>query len=316
MSSGSARYQRVPGTVRLFQAFGINVYLHWSWAVVAIVELQIRHSSYSSQIWNMAEYVSLFGIVLLHEFGHALACLSVGGRVDRVLLWPLGGIAYVRPPRRPGAFLWSLAAGPLVNVVLLPITIGLWVSFGGWETTSPSDFQTYLKMIAVINGVLLVFNMLPIYPLDGGQILQAILWFFIGPHRSLRVAAMIGLVGAGGVVVLAMYLGDIWLIVLTIFLVSQSLRGLKQAKAMATMLAVPRHAGTRCPVCHEAAPLGAYWRCPCGQPFDTFATAGQCPRCGARHETTGCPLCGETSPHLAWLTIAEGTIPQAVSRPI
>lgn len=72
--------------------------------------------------WNIAEYLALFGIVLLHEFGHALACRQVGGKAERVVLWPLGGIALVQPPPRPGALLWSIAAGPLVNLVLVPLT--------------------------------------------------------------------------------------------------------------------------------------------------------------------------------------------------
>ena len=61
-----------------------------------------------------------FLIVLLHEFGHALACRQVGGTANQIVLWPLGGVAYVNPPQRPGATLWSIAAGPLVNVALLP----------------------------------------------------------------------------------------------------------------------------------------------------------------------------------------------------
>ena len=316
MSSGSAKHRGVPGTWRIFQLFGINVYLHWSWALVAVFAIQARDRAYTSQIWNIAEYVSLIGIVLLHEFGHALACRSVGGKADRIMLWPLGGIAYVRPPRRPGAMLWSIAAGPLVNVALLPITIGLVMATAGMQAGISENLKEFLYMIALINGVLLVFNMLPIYPLDGGQILQSILWFFIGPHRSLTVAATVGLVGAGGVVVLAMNLGDAWLIILAIFLASRSWKGLKQAKAMAAVLAVPRHAGTRCPACYEPAPLGNYWRCRCGMPFDPFATAGSCPQCGTRQEKTSCPLCGDLSPHIAWLTIAEGLQPQAASRPV
>ena len=77
--------------------------------------------SYSSITWNIIEYLSLFLIVMLHEFGHALACRQVGGEANRIVLWPLGGVAYVDPPPRPGATLWSIAAGPLVNVALLPI---------------------------------------------------------------------------------------------------------------------------------------------------------------------------------------------------
>ena len=59
--------------------------------------------------------------MLLHEFGHALACRQTGGHADTIVLGPLGGIAFVQPPPRPGAYLWSLAAGPLVNVILFPL---------------------------------------------------------------------------------------------------------------------------------------------------------------------------------------------------
>ncbi len=86
---------------RLFKVFGITVYLHWSWFLIAIYELQSRKSSYQWFGWNIAEYLSLFAIVLMHEFGHALACRSVGGKAERIVLWPLGGVAYVSPPMRP-----------------------------------------------------------------------------------------------------------------------------------------------------------------------------------------------------------------------
>src|SRR6185312_3994888 len=113
------------GSVRLFRASGIEVFLHWSWFVVAVYEInQQSGGRYSSIQWNILEYLVLFLIVLLHEFGHALACRQVG-RANRIVLWPLGGVAYVDPPPRPGATLWSIAAGPLVNVVLLPVIVGL-----------------------------------------------------------------------------------------------------------------------------------------------------------------------------------------------
>src|SRR5882724_11388986 len=109
------------GAIRLFRLFGIDVFLHWSWLIVGAIEIQHRRGEYSSVFWNILEYVSLFGIVLMHEFGHALACKSVGGIANQIVLWPLGGIAFVQPPHRPGAYLWSIAAGPLVNVVLVPV---------------------------------------------------------------------------------------------------------------------------------------------------------------------------------------------------
>ena len=86
---------------------------------MAAFMIAIRKGSYSSLGWNGLEYLSLFVIVLLHEFGHAMACRQTGGTANRILLWPLGGVAYVNPPKRPGANLWSTAAGPLVNLALL-----------------------------------------------------------------------------------------------------------------------------------------------------------------------------------------------------
>src|SRR5579864_5396572 len=113
------------GSIHLFRIKGIDVYLNWTWFLVALFEIQARKGRYSSVVWNVIEYLALFAIVLLHEFGHALACRSVGGTANRIVLWPLGGVAYVDPPRRPGATLWSIAAGPLVNVALIPILSAL-----------------------------------------------------------------------------------------------------------------------------------------------------------------------------------------------
>src|SRR4051812_40640414 len=99
------------GSIPLFRFAGIQVYLHWYWFVAAVYEFYYRTNHYSSPIFNIAEYLALFAIVLMHEFGHALACQQVGGEVDSIILWPLGGAANVAPPRRPGATLWSIAAG-------------------------------------------------------------------------------------------------------------------------------------------------------------------------------------------------------------
>src|SRR6201987_2633438 len=160
------------GSIRLFGFRGIDVFLHWSWFVVAMFEINGRGRSYSSIGWNVAEYLGLFLIVLLHEFGHALACRQVGGRANQIVLWPLGGVAYVDPPPRPGATLWSIAAGPLVNVALLPLLYGalLFGRSAGWPLAMP-DLYKLVRSISFINLGLLIFNILPIYPLDGGQIL-------------------------------------------------------------------------------------------------------------------------------------------------
>src|ERR1700727_3501633 len=109
------------GSIHLFRFEGIDLFLHWSWFLVAAYEISVRKGSYSSVTWNVVEYLALFLIVTLHEFGHALACRQVGGTADHIVLWPLGGVAYVNPPPRPGATLWSIAAGPLVNVALVVV---------------------------------------------------------------------------------------------------------------------------------------------------------------------------------------------------
>src|SRR6478609_6385829 len=185
--------------------------------------IQTRRGNYSSFVWNTLEYVSLFLIVLMHEFGHSLACRSVVGRAFQIVLWPFGGVAYVKPPQRTGATLWSIAAGPLVNVVLAPILTVLKVFGGqaGWDESMP-DVLRLLNAIWSINLYLLIFNMLPIYPLDGGQILRALLWFVLGRARSLLVAAVLGLVGVFGLLAITVFAGEgvdrIWLFLITAFI--------------------------------------------------------------------------------------------------
>src|SRR6202050_5140831 len=155
------------GSIRLFRAAGITVFLHWSWFLVAAYEINGRGRNYSSLVFNVLEYLALFLIVLMHEFGHSLACRQVGGEANQIVLWPLGGVAYVNPPPRPGATLWSIAAGPLVNVALLPVLWGLGALSRSmnWAESNPDLYQL-VQAIRLINLGLLVFNILPIYPLD------------------------------------------------------------------------------------------------------------------------------------------------------
>src|SRR5690242_7167254 len=194
------------GSIHLFRFAGVDVFLHWSWFLVAAFEISSRTRTYSGLSWNILEYLALFSIVLLHEYGHALACRQVGGIVNRIVLWPLGGVAYVDPPPRPGATLWSIAAGPLVNVVLFfALTIfGMLNRSHGWVAAMP-NFHAFLRAIWFINLGLLSFNLLPIYPLDGGQILRSLLWFVLGRARSLMAATIVGFIGVLGLVFFAAY---------------------------------------------------------------------------------------------------------------
>ncbi len=298
------------GSIRLFRAAGIQVFLHWSWFVVAVIQLTYRRNYYSSLAWNIAEYVALFVIVLLHEFGHSLACRQTGGRANEIVLWPLGGIAFVSPPPRAGAVLWSIAAGPLVNVVLFPLLMALtWLAGDlGW-TDGNRDLARFLYMIFLINEVLLIFNLLPIYPLDGGQILQSLLWFKLGRARSLYVASVLGLatLAAAGIWGLLRFgieglLGNfLWTCLIGLFMAQRCATGLKEAKALRQLERMPRHRDFSCPSCHQAPLGGPYWQCAnCQNRFDPFSTNAVCPHCGARQPVTPCPLCGMAHPLEQW----------------
>jgi len=291
------------GAFKIFSLAGIAVYVHWSWFLVAIYSVQFRTHEYSSMIWNVLEYLSLFAIVLTHEFGHQLACRSVGGQTHNIVLWPLGGVAYVSPPQRPGAQLWSIAAGPLVNVVLVPI-LSLVVSVSshlGWYDTNP-DAYDLLHNVWWINLGLLIFNMMPIYPLDGGQILRSLLWFPFGRANSLLVASVIGFIGVAGLIGLAIWAQSIWIGIMSAFILINCWSGLKQARALARIAKIPRRDGFACPSCHTAPPLGELWRCgKCGQAFDTFLTQGICPHCATQFNVTQCLDCGTSSPFAAWI---------------
>ena len=301
------------GAFRLFRFAGIDVFLHWSWFVVALIEVNSRGRQYSSITWNILEYLSLFLIVLLHEFGHSLACRSVGGKADQIVLWPLGGVAYVAPPQRPSATLWSIAAGPLVNVILVPI-LGL---FWFLAPVSVDNVPEFAQAIFFINAVLLVFNLLPIYPLDGGQILRSLLWFAFGRTKSLLIASILGFIGIAALLVIAvfsklMWSGEsIWPLIMAAFVVMNCWRGLMEARALARIDALPRHTSFICPTCKNSPPQAPLWLCgSCHHRFDTFATHAVCPNCSAQFVQTACYHCGNTHPFNEW--IVDPTVPPKI----
>ena len=290
------------GAFRLFRFAGVEVFLHWSWFLVALFEINGRSRAYTSPLWTVLEYLALFVIVLMHEYGHALACRQVGGRADRIMLWPLGGVAYVDPPARPGANLWSIAAGPLVNVVLVPVFIGLgFLSRSAGVPQSIPDLHALLRTVAMINVGLLVFNLLPIYPLDGGQIVRSLLWFVFGRARSLMIAAVMGLIGVVGLIALAIKIGDTWFAILSVFIIINCWAGLKQARALAQIAKLPRREEFACPSCKTSPPIGSLWKCSaCEAPFDTFQTGAECPVCGMKYPETACFDCRARNPMSAW----------------
>jgi Zn-dependent protease len=292
------------GSIRLFRFAGVDVFLHWSWFLIAVFQISTMKERYSSLVWSVLEYLALFFIVLLHEYGHVLACQQVGGRASKIVLWPLGGVAHVDPPPRPGATLWSLAAGPLVNLVLLAIvfTTYLLIKLVGWDKAMP-NFSEFMLMMAAINAVLLIFNLLPIYPLDGGQILRALLWFVIGRARSLMVATLIGFVGVAGLIYYALQRASTWYFVMSLFILLNCWGGLKHSFLLLRLARLPHRDGLACPSCQAPPPMGDLWTCTaCRTLFDVFATQAVCPYCSTEVDETAarCMECGRFHPINDW----------------
>jgi hypothetical protein len=218
------------------------------------------------------------------------------------MLWPLGGVALVNPPQRPKAMLWSIAAGPLVNVILVGVL---------WGTTAAGDVlnlwagipdvHQLLNALSLINAGLLIFNLLPIYPLDGGQILRSLLWFVMGRANSLMASSVFGFFGVAGVALLAVEFGSGWFAILGVYIALNCWNGFRVAQALRRMESAPRRENYRCPACHSSPPQGPFWRChKCAAIFDTFATLATCPVCHFQLETTRCLDCSAFYPFASW----------------
>jgi Zn-dependent protease len=291
------------GSIRLFKLFGITVYLHWAW-FLAFAYFVNQARGHASLMWSVLECFCLFLIVLAHEFGHQLACRSVGGKTHDIVLWVLGGVAYVTPPQRPGAMLWSIAAGPLVNVVLFPLfwMLLIFAKSAGLYVVHP-EVWNFVVILFYINVTLLVFNLLPIYPLDGGQILRSLLWFIFGRAKSLMIASVIGFIGVILLIGAALLEQNLILGGICLLILINCWGGLMQARMMVKMAKAPRRAGFACPACKTPPPQGDFWHCGrCRKPFDIFGMQGTCPHCGVQYSATPCLECSSLHPLSEWAT--------------
>jgi Zn-dependent protease len=282
----------VQGSFRLFRFTGTDVFIHWTWFAAAWFVIGDRQTPYSSLAWAVLEYVAGFTLVLLHEFGHVLACRSVGGSAGRVVLWPLGGLAFVAPPPRPGANLWTTAAGPLVNVLFAPLLFGVAFQTAPVAGAPATDIHLLCTTLALFNVVMLVFNLLPIFPLDGGRILQSLLWWPLGEHLALAIAAGVGMAFASVFGVLALLAREWWLLATAVFLLVGAYEGLARARQLGRLKSAARWEGLLCGNCGIESPVGPFWLCTrCRQWFDLHGTGG-CPD-GRRHTPSfSCPDCG------------------------
>jgi len=223
-------------SVPLLRVFGIAVRVHVLFVVmiaIFLVKSALGASSdmFAASVGLMAILLAaLFLIVLLHEFGHCLACRWVRGQADEILMWPLGGLAYCMPPHHWRAHLVTVVGGPAVNVIIFVLLAPIvWIVSGQWwgtavpnPLTGPPPLQeaavgSWYVMYALMsvnwmNIILLLFNLLPIFPLDGGRFVQAALWPRVGYGRSMRLAVYTGYVGAIGLFIFGAVVGE-WLLI-------------------------------------------------------------------------------------------------------
>ncbi|MEC9351906.1 MAG: site-2 protease family protein [Planctomycetota bacterium] len=193
-SEDSFRYSGL----RICRLFGIDIWIHWVLLLIIglkLIDILLKtESPYGEPLIAFASFaLALLLTILLHEFGHAYAAHRQGGSAERIILWPLGGLAVCESPQTPRARFWVSAGGPLVNlglgllVTLLCLVLGLdFLPFSGQQVF----WQRLLQYLFLWNFVLLIVNLLPCYPLDGGQILHSFLWSRIGSHHGALLATL------------------------------------------------------------------------------------------------------------------------------
>jgi Zn-dependent protease len=174
-------------SLKIARLFGIEVRLHWTLIVFgAVLMLFPMPQALDESLWRFGLLLMIYGSVLLHEFGHSFAARFCDGYSDRIVMWPLGGLAFVQLPENPVAHFFTAIAGPLV-------TLAIWAGAYFSAPLATGWLELTLRNLAFFNGCILLFNLLPAYPLDGGRMMQAILWRFMGYLRSMWVTVHIAM---------------------------------------------------------------------------------------------------------------------------
>ena len=184
---------------KLATVAGIGIYVHWTFFLIIgwIVMIRLGEGANAAGVLEGVAFIlALFACVVLHELGHALTAKRFGIQTRDITLLPIGGVARLeRMPEEPIQEFLVALAGPAVNVVIAAILAGvLWLSRGSsgfvLESLQSTDF---LMNLLVVNVFLVLFNLLPAFPMDGGRVLRALLTHFTGDYvAATQVAASIG----------------------------------------------------------------------------------------------------------------------------
>ena len=216
-------------SIQLARVFGIRIGVDPSWFFVLFLVIWLMSGYYSDLspgddaksfgLAVLSAFLFFFSIVL-HELGHAVVAMRNGIRISGIDLWLFGGVAKMeRDTDSPGVEFRVAAAGPLVTLIIVAVCFGLgsWIGSASdlvetsrFDGSSAADESVaVLGYLASINAFVLVLNLLPGFPLDGGRIVRAIAWWRTGERsRATRIAARLG----RGVAVLLMALGVYWFV--------------------------------------------------------------------------------------------------------
>jgi Zn-dependent protease len=173
-------------SLRIGTAFGIGVYVHWTFLLIVFLALA---SAASGDLVTAFAIIPVFGCIVLHELGHALMARSYGIGTRDITLLPIGGVARLEQMiERPSEEVAIAVAGPLVNVV---IAVGLGVGMalsGNWTHFDGSLAAKLTVTLLVWNVVMVLFNLIPAFPMDGGRVLRAVLAMGLGRLRGTEIA--------------------------------------------------------------------------------------------------------------------------------
>lgn len=189
---------------KLGSAAGIGVFLHWSFVLFAggmFLYFLFQGATVTGALLGLVLLLAVFGFVVLHEYGHALMAKYFGIPTEDITLYPIGGVARLRyMPKNPWQELWIALAGPAVNVALAAFFIVVIVATGA--SFSPVDLFSVAGMdqpwghipatLLYVNVALVVFNMLPAFPMDGGRVLRSILAINTNHKKATRIASRVG----------------------------------------------------------------------------------------------------------------------------
>lgn len=187
---------------KIGRAFGIDIKVHWTFFLLLIFFAFLGFQEAGSVVGALittAVIVALFFCVLLHELGHSLVAQRLGIEIPDITLLPIGGLARLkRLPDKPWDEVKIAVAGPLVNVILAPIFFGLAFLVGvnlsdfPQPITAQQSLGGVLFYLGVLNVVLVLFNLIPAFPMDGGRVLRGLLATRLGPVQATDISAAIG----------------------------------------------------------------------------------------------------------------------------